>query len=233
MATVRDLVKGSLRLIGAVATGETPSAEEQADALAVLSDMLDSWSAEGLVVYAQVREEFTLTPDKAAYTWGAAGDFNSTRPVRVAVVNALDTNSSFELPVQNVSPTEWAAISDKTTTGSVTSRCYLEGTYPLETVNVYPVPSVDSKLVIYSWKPLASFANSNATVDLPPGYAKALRYCLALELAPEYGKQPDPAIVIQAAEAKENVMRSNLRPTLLTMDLALLKRGSFNVYTGE
>jgi hypothetical protein len=64
MSTVRDLIKGSLRLLGATATGETPSSEEQADALATLNALLDSWSLERLMITEKIREQFALVAGK-------------------------------------------------------------------------------------------------------------------------------------------------------------------------
>jgi hypothetical protein len=50
VATVRDRIKRAMRLIGAAATGETPSADELADGLTALNAMLSSWSLESLLV---------------------------------------------------------------------------------------------------------------------------------------------------------------------------------------
>lgn len=39
-------------------------------------------------------------------------------------------------------------------------------------------------------------ATYDETVDLPPGYLKPIRYNLALDLAPEYGRDPSPILAI-------------------------------------
>ncbi len=231
MSTVRDLVKGSLRLIGAIAQGETPSAEEQADALLVLNEMLDSWSTENLTIFAKVREEFALVGNQAVYTMGPTGDFDTTRPLRIENAGIIQDLS--EYPIGILNQDQWAAIRIKTSTSTLPSKIYLEGTYPLETVNVWPVPSAAATIALYSWKPLASFATVNSTVDLPPGYLKALRFNLALMLCPEYGRQPDTAVVAGALESKENIKRMNIKPLLMQVDPGLLRRRAFNIITGE
>lgn len=235
MATVRDLIKGSMRLIGAIATGETPSADEQADALYVLNDMIDSWSNEGLAIFATIREEFPLTAGQGDYTMGVGGDFNTARPLKIENAAVLSTGTpAYELPLELLNQDQWAAIPVKSTQSSLPRKLYAVSSNPLEAISLWPVPSTTSTLVLYSWKPLASFANANSTVSFPPGYSKALRYGLALELAPEYGKTPDPAIVIQAVEAKENIKRMNVKPVYLGVDDALTSRGhGFNWLTGE
>lgn len=48
MATAGDTVTRALRLIQVGASGETPSAEEMADGLAALNDMLHGWAKDGV-----------------------------------------------------------------------------------------------------------------------------------------------------------------------------------------
>ena len=59
--TALEIVTAALRLIGVAATGETLSASESADGLQALQIMLDSWSNQGLMVYARTTETLTLT----------------------------------------------------------------------------------------------------------------------------------------------------------------------------
>jgi hypothetical protein len=49
--TGRDLISASLRLIGAIAPGESPEASEASDALGTVNRMLDSWANEPLMLY--------------------------------------------------------------------------------------------------------------------------------------------------------------------------------------
>lgn len=236
MATVRDLIKGSLRLIGAIATGETPSADEQADGLSSLNRMLDRWSAENLLIYAVVREEFTLTPGTQSYTIGSSGTFNTSRPVRIERATIEEQSGDTpEYPVEILSLDEWALITTKNTQSEIPSKLFAEGTYPLDTLKLWPVPSAANKIVLYSLKPLTAFSAVGDTVSLPSGYEDAIVYNLALRLAPEYGKQPDAAIVIEATEAKENIKRMNIKPQYLSCDPGVLSRGGggFNIMTGE
>lgn len=48
MATARDVVAAALRLIGALAAGETAQAPEAADGLAALNRMMHGWKARGV-----------------------------------------------------------------------------------------------------------------------------------------------------------------------------------------
>lgn len=48
MATARDLITMSLRTLGVLHSGETPSAEEADDALDTLNQLMNSWRYEGI-----------------------------------------------------------------------------------------------------------------------------------------------------------------------------------------
>lgn len=235
MASVRDVIKGSLRLIGAIASGETPSADEQADAFQIIKEMCDSWAIEGLCADKRVREEFTLVGGTASYTIGTSGTFNTARPARIPVANIEDQSQSpaREYPLKIFTHDEWANIKDKDRAGTMPAGLYYDETAPLGTVYLWPVPSAANKLVLYSEKSLsAAFATVTTDVDLPPGYLKALRYNLAVELSPEYGKAVTPDIATGAIESKEALKRKNSKPHFMsTGSPGVCAR--FDIITGE
>jgi hypothetical protein len=223
MSTARDVVEGSLRLIGALASGENATASEGADGLEALNEMIESWSLEALIIPNITREEFTLTPGTQSYTIGTGATFNTTRPIRVESVTLELVGSEEELPLKMVNSQEWAAIQLKGISSDIPLYVYFEGTYANETVNVWPKPSAAHKLVIYSQKPLASLASLNTTVTLPPGYLRALKYNLALEWAPEFGKELSPQVQRVAMEAKASIKRKNQKPYFSACDAAVLR----------
>jgi len=51
MASAGDIINGSLRRLGVLAEGETPSAATSQDALTALNQMIDSWNTERLAVF--------------------------------------------------------------------------------------------------------------------------------------------------------------------------------------
>jgi len=238
VSTVLELMTASLRKIGSLAVGEVMSSEEAADALAELNRMLSSWSTEGLMVPTRVREEFTLTPGTAVYTMGSSGTFNTTRPVTFKDASAtleIQTSSpTIEVPLRIVGVDEWAAVMAKDIQTEIPLYLYPEGTYPLETLNLFPVPNYAHKLVLYTAKELTAFAAITDTVSLQPGYEDALIYNLAIRLAPEYGRPLDEVTVSLADTAKARIKRINHRPQFLRVDPALVPHGGrFNVFTGE
>lgn len=229
--TVRTLIRRTLTLIGVIGEGETPSAEMQADGLSSLKDMLESWSTESLSVYTSVREQFTLVASQAAYTWGATGNFNSARPVEIEFASILA--GGVEYPVQILNLEQWSSIAQKTATSDLPGFLYFETSFPLGQVNLYPVPSTAVVLVVNSKKPLTNFASVNEEVSFPPGYARAIRYNLAIELADEYGRQIGAGIGMIAAKSLGAIKKKNSKPRYLTPDHIPGQSRGFNIYTGE
>lgn len=236
--TVRELIRKSMLLIGAISSGESLSADEASDGLSSLNDLLDSWSTDGLLIPAMVREEFTLTPAQASYTIGTGGNFNTTNPQIIEEARLLVTSSSpgFETPLKIYNVQEYADIQIKSLSTSMPEALYFQRGSPLSTIYLYTVPSEANKLVLYSRKALSNFANVNDDIELPAGYQRALRYNLALELAVEYGKAPSDYIMMTAQELKAQLIRVNMDPVYLKSDIQGIVQDSqkpFNIYRGE
>ena len=69
-----DIISAALRSIGAIVPGEKPKPAEMQDALITLNQMIDSWQAQRLMVYAIVRYIYAPTVLKQTYTVGPGGD---------------------------------------------------------------------------------------------------------------------------------------------------------------
>ncbi len=93
--SANDLVTGALRKIGALAAGETPNANDSTDALQVMNDMLESWSADKLFVYAGVENILTWTPGQYQYTIGnpTQGTFSGFTTAGSPIITGITTTS--------------------------------------------------------------------------------------------------------------------------------------------
>lgn len=226
-----SLVSASLRLIGAIAPGESPEASEATDGLAALNRMLDSWSTEDLIIHTVTAEApLTLTPGDASVTLGALGDI-TTRPV--VIEKALIRDGSQDYPVRLLSLSEYASIGDKSLQSTYPASLFDDGGYPQRTLTLYPVPSAAKQLVLFTKRALTQIATLSTEISLPPGYERALVFNGAVELAPEYGKSVSAEVAKVAEESKATLKRSNHKPRYLRADDALLSSGGFNFYTGN
>jgi len=228
--TGRDLVSATLRLIGAIAPGESPSNAEASDGISTINRMLDSWSNDGLLLYTVTQESsFPLVPGAATYSLGTLGDI-TTRPMRVVGVLIRDS-ANRETALAPLSPEEYIAISDKTLQGTPT-HYYDPGGYPRRNLVLHPAPTTTDQLQIYTERPLTALT-LNDSVSLPPGYEEALIYNAAIRLAPEYGRSVSQEIAMVASESKANLKRQNYRPRTLSTADAPGGSNRFNIITGD
>lgn len=230
-----NLITAALRKINVLAEGEAPSAAQSNDALSALNDMIDSWSNENLMIINSLREPFTLTIGQKSYTIGTGGNFNTARPMEIssALLQIDDTNPTMELGIEILNLDQYNAIPLKDTQSSLPRKLYYDNAYPLGNISLYPVPDTARSIVICSTKPLAEFSSLSGTVDLAPGFSRAIIYNLAIDLAPEYGKAVSQEVLGVAIQAKSSVKRRSTKILVMAQDPAVVRKGvAYNIYTG-
>jgi hypothetical protein len=235
MATAADIIKRSLRDIGALAAGETPSSAEESDALESLNELLEHWSNDGFLVYKEERDSFTLVVGQQQYTIGTGGDIAITRPQEIVEASTIQAGNSTEINIRIINQQEWARVPLKSTGSTIPQYIYVNYSYPLMTIDVWPEPSAASELILYSRKPLTAFANAAATVSLPQGYLRALRKNLAVDLSPEYGKTPSQILMKAADDSLSSIRRVNTKDVLLATEVVNMTdtQRPFDYRTGE
>lgn len=234
--TARDLIKSSMRKIRVLAEGESPTSQQQVDAIATLNGMLGNWSLQELLVYQTVTEKFLLVASQGAYTIGTGANFDTNRPVRIDRAGIEDqfSTTAVEYPVRMLTLDEWASIRAKSVQSSYPAFMYIDDSFPLTTLQLWPIPTVANKLVLYSQKPLTAIAAPGDVLSLPPGYEQAMIFNLAVLLAPEYDTEPSQVVVTTADNSRADIKRANQRPRLLKIDPFLLANGKPSDWrTGE
>ena len=87
---------------------------------------------------------------------------------------------------------------------------------------------------VYTLTPVAAMTSLTQVYILPPGYARALRLNLAIELAEDFGVTVSPLLMEQAKDALSDVKRANLTMVDLTLDSALTgARGAYDIFTDQ
>jgi len=210
--TVRQVIEGALRIVGAIAQGETPEADDINTALKVLQDLLAEWSDGGLMVPCYVKEEFDLTARQTSYTIGENGapDFNTVRPEQI--IGAYIRSGNYDYPVKIIDERAYRNISNKSTEGRPGQLWYNAGA-PNGTIYLWYTPGSDYPLWITSVKPFTEPTNLaenllNVT-EIPRNYHNALKWNLAFELGPEYGKEPSATIIKRAKETEDKIISLN------------------------
>jgi hypothetical protein len=197
--TAQELIKSSLRTLGVIASGETPAAEELNDALAALNSMLDSWSAQGLKVPSLTQVSVPLLAGTASYSIGTGGTVAVARPSEV-IGGYIRDSGGHDYPLSILSAGEYRGIGEKTTSSRPTGVFY-DPSYPIGYLRFYPTPDTNETAYLDCLTPGTAIAGLTSTVNVPADYIRAIKYQLAIEIAPEYGREPSAIVAARAQEA--------------------------------
>jgi len=234
--TANNIIKSALRLIGVLKPGRSAGPSETTDALLILNSMLESWAADRLNIFDISRALYTLIPNQQAYTIGPGANFDADRPVNIERAGLIISGTTpIELPILVVDDIGWASIRAKSVATSIPTTLYPDNGAPWTTLNFWPVPTAAYQLVLYTWQALAGFADTTVDVWFPPGYIDAIRYNLAVALAPEWGRPIRPDVLALAQMSLARIQHLNLPAPEMACDSALMRRGGggFNYLIGE
>jgi hypothetical protein len=235
MTTAGDLINGSLRLLGVLAEGETPSSETSQDALLAMNQMIQSWNTERLAVFSTQDQVVTWPPSTISRTFGPTGDIVANRPV------AIDDSTYFRDPSNGISyglklinQQQYNGIAVKTVTSTYPQVMWVNMTYPDVEMYVYPVPTKVLEFHVVSVEELTQPANLATDLAFPPGYLRCFRYNLACELAPEFGTEPSRQVQRIAMTSKRNLKRINNPDDIMSMPYSIVAtRQRFNIFAGN
>lgn len=217
------IIRRALRLLGSLGQGENPSAADQSEGLEALNGLLDSWNAESLIVPARTKTAKTLVSGTQSYTIGESGDINVARPPQIIQGEAYIQDGSQEYELRVYSAAEWASIYQKTLTSWRPSVLYYEPSAPLGRVWLWQVPD-SSAYILNLWLPtlLSQIQGVTDIFYLPPGYAEALLFNLAVRLAEEWGKQLSPTTIELANNSLARIKAMNATLPSMVCDRAML-----------
>jgi hypothetical protein len=260
MATTRELLSGAHRLLGLVNSGNVLPEAVYQDNLVALNQMIDSWSTERLAVFCTQDQTYYWEAGARIRTLGPTGDFvyilatQSEIPIvtqdedYIGVDDAttlrpilLDDSTYFRDPATNVSygikfinQLQYNNIAVKTVQSTYPQVMFVNMTFPDITLSVYPVPSRMLEFHFISVQPLANATTLSTDLAFPPGYLRAFRYNLALELAPEFNVEPPPEVRRVAMYSKRNLKRINNPRDLMAMPYSIIaRRNRYNIYAGN
>lgn len=224
MATALDIITRSLRDLGVLGIGEVPDADQAANGLVTLNDLMESLANENLMIYASTTTATAMT--------GALSYNFATTTRYISLDNAYFTLNSVDYPLSIITKEQYQDIALKSLVGSIPSCVMYDTQFPTGVLYVYPVPSTGT-LTVSGRKPFTVFASLTDAVSLPPGYNAMLRANLANDMQSEYGKARQK-IAIDAQRLKANLKRTNHKPRIMTTDMPIdaLNRNSYLIERG-
>ena len=190
-STTRDtLIKGALRVIGAIGQGETPSANATSEAAEALEYLVKALMAKGMPLWAIKEYAVTLSASTTSYTIGEGQTVNTPKPMKVIQAFLRNTSSNVDTPVRILTRQDYNMLGNKSSTGQPIQIFY-EPLRNYGILHVFPTPdstsaSSNTLHIIYQ-RPFEDFDSSGNEPDFPQEWFDALKFGLADRLAPEYG----------------------------------------------
>jgi hypothetical protein len=216
--TAQIIITASLQALGAVAAGETPSTEDLALGLSTLNLLTESWSTDKNFIFGMQSTIQNLVTATQSYTIGTGGTFNVTRPIKiedaklVLVDPGATSTGKLRLPLDIINHEQFAALNPRTLAGTTPLKMYNDHAVPLSTLYFWPIPTFATntpQVELFYWIPLTTFATLSTSVDLAPGYSRALTYNLAVDLMPAFGTvtAPTAPAIINLAKQSADLVR--------------------------
>jgi hypothetical protein len=219
---VSDLVYTAYRIAGILPEpGRGYSVSEGIDGLKRLNSFLNAMQAERLMVYAYLRQTYVITPNKKTYSIGSTvvngvpPDWLAIqRPESITLAGYVFTsdNPSVECPMQILTYQDYAALSPKDLSSSISYILYYQPDVPNGTVFLWPVPTDPSvQIALYLWQSIQTVASLTTAMVLPPAYQEFLEYGLAIRLAGTFPRRArlDPEAKFMFDQARTKVMSAN------------------------
>ncbi len=231
---VSDVIRGALTKIGVIDPQGAIEADWTTLGITELSDMLQHWAAEGLLIHALTTHTKVLTPGTASYTIGASGAINVQRPVDIR--HAMITGDGYDSEC-TIDPSifRYQALAYKTTQGRPDELFY-DPTYlsGLASIYLYLTPDQAYTLTLKVLTSHIALTLATDTIIVPPEYDYAIKANFAERLMAPFGKT-DALVIREATGSKAILMRNNVKRLMAQskFDSALLTPTTFNITTGS
>ena len=240
--TGTQIVRGALREIRILDPIESGASELIDDAITVGSDLLDTWRTKKLTISGVTRNVYSLTANTQSYTIGSGGGFNQDWPTAIEKWSVIPDDTAAN-PVEHpigrpYTWDQWQAVRVKSSTGAYPTTMYYDRRYAAGLGNClfWPIQTGGAvDVVLYTHVPAITSLVAATSYDLRPGFHRALKLNLAVELADRYGKQVTDRLERRAAMALADLKIHNIIPKESPTRQEFLigtRLRTFNVRTG-
>ena len=241
MATYRDLCTSTLQLAGVYGSEEDPTSDDVNVTLSAMSDMLDGWANESMMIPNERTESVSWASSISSKSIGTGQVFNVLRPMYILSAHFRDAaNNDYDLRI--ISNEQFQRITQKSQTSGYPSYLMYdpfvgdsnEPDYdPYGNIYLWPVPNATITVYV-TYRKEFNVADLDSTVALPPGWKEAIIYNLAQRVRIIFGRPVNPQMDGLAMEAKAKLKRTNAQNNDLDeMDSGFSNNGrAWNPLTG-
>lgn len=242
--TGNDVVVSALMKAGVVGKGRPPDSYDSNNALGDLNDMIASWNTERWIQWDILDLGLVADGSTAGYTIGPGGDFDTgtiERPQRLTagyVKQLVNSGLPVNTPLEIIPSREQYSRLSLPQLVSFPLYLFLDTSFPLGTVHVYPNPNAN----IYEVHVLIKNAigEIDLTTDLsvlPRAYIPAFKFNLAKRLRQSYGKgamRPDTELDRLASSSLNALIEANTQIPELVMPKVLITQSSgYNILSDQ
>lgn len=176
VSTRNDIIRRALSKLGVMAAGEVLSAEQVKEGAESLNTMVSNWAARHLNLW-------RIESASQAFAAGAT-EISLSDPLMLGIHQAYYRDADgCDAQLRILSIDEYQEIWKKSETGTPECVCY----FPVDrTLKLYPVPEVAGELLGTYILKMADWDVADSENSFPAGWANALIYGLAAELADDY-----------------------------------------------
>ncbi len=197
--TARNVVEGALSIIGVLGRGRGLSPEDANDGFVSLNDMLAVWSNEGLVIPNITKTAgLTLTTSQTEYTVGTGLNLSMPEPIEIDYFELISGADRFQVERMG----GFDEYIRNHTLGNNRPHRYF---YERGRLFIYSPPDQGYSIELWSRNPIGPISNLSTAISFSDEYIPALKYNLAVMVAPENGKEPKQATAILAADYKTGI----------------------------
>jgi hypothetical protein len=144
--------------------------------------------------------------------YSVPGDFAFERPLRITNGFTRINDLDFTIEV-TMSQDRFLEILYKAQPGPWPTVAWYNNLMPYGVINFYQTPSSNAECHLFT-DTLLGDLTINQNVNLPPGYSRAIKWCLAKELCAEYGFPMTESIKTNAAESLNMIKALNAVPAV-------------------
>lgn len=218
--SAQTLINGAFVDLGILGQGGVPGVDDSNEALTLLNYMIQQWHIQNKFVWQIVSTLWPLVANTGSYTIGVGGTFNGPRPTFIEEAYISFVGPGANLMTSKLNPLTAKAfndISDLSATAELPQGLYNDRASPLSTLYLYPKPrcTVATTLQLLTWSQIGAFTTLATAVDLPDGYAEAIRKALAVRCMPMFGVAINPAVAqlisATALQAEAAISDLNMR----------------------
>lgn len=179
-----DIIKASLRIIGAIGQGGTPTPDQYNEAAIALNMLVKAWMADGMPLWAMSEASIVLTEGTASYT------LNAPKALKIVQAYNHNTTTNIDIPMRIISWDEYNKLGNKTSKGTPI-QLFAQPGISSTIVKLFPAPDssneTNNTVVVVYQKPYEDFDESSDEPAFPQEWYDAIVFNLAYRLSPQYG----------------------------------------------